>query len=188
MKKILSFLLLITAVATTTFAQTKVGEVTFPNKKQFGSHELVLNGAGMREKLWFDLYAAGLYLNKKNSNASAIASADEKMAIHMVIQSSILSTKKMIGALRDGFEDTNSEATIKKIQPKIDTFISFLKDEINIDDSYTIVYEPAKGCEFFKNEKLLGTLEGMDFKTALFNIWLAKDPVDDDLKNNMLGK
>ena len=186
MKKLFITLVILLGIQSV-FAQTKVGEVTLPNKKEYNSQELVLNGAGMREKLWFDLYAAGLYLNKKNNNASSIVSADQEMAIHMVIQSSILSTKKMIGALRDGFEDTNSEADIKKIQPKIDKFISYLKDEINVDDSYDIVYIPSKGSEFYKNGKLLGTIEGMDFKKALFNIWLANDPVDDDLKDNLLG-
>ena len=186
MKKLFITLIVLLGMQSS-FAQTKVGDVTLPGKKQYDSHELILNGAGMREKLWFDLYAAGLYLNKKNKNASSIVSANEEMAIHMVIQSSILSNKKMIGALRDGFEETNSAAAIRKIQPKIETFISYLKDEINVDDSYDIVYTPSSGSQLYKNGKLLGAIEGMDFKKALFNIWLANEPVDDDLKDNLLG-
>ena len=33
-----------------------------------------------------------------------------------------------------------------------------------------------------------GTIEGLDFKKALFGIWLGNKPADDDLKAGMLGK
>ena len=39
----------------------------------------------------------------------------------------------------------------------------------------------------FKDGKELGTIKGMEFKKALFGIWLGKKPADDDLKENMLG-
>ncbi len=171
-----------------TVAQTVVGDATLPNNKTYESHELILNGAGLREKLWFDLYAAGLFLEKKNDNAAAIVAGDEAMAIHMVILSRLISKKKLIGAFKEGFENTNDEAVIKKLQPKIDKFISFLgNDEIGIGDKYDVIYTKEKGNELFKNGKLLGAIEGLEFKKALFNIWLSKEPVDDDLKDDMLG-
>ena len=40
----------------------------------------------------------------------------------------------------------------------------------------------------YKNDKELGTIEGMEFKKALFGIWLSNRPADDDLKEAMLGK
>ena len=47
---------------------------------------------------------------------------------------------------------------------------------------------PGKGVLTFKNSKLLSTITGLDFKRSLFGIWLSDDPVDDDLKEGMLGK
>jgi hypothetical protein len=47
---------------------------------------------------------------------------------------------------------------------------------------------PGKGVESYKNGTLQGTIEGMDFKKALFGIWLGNKPADDDLKAAMLGK
>ena len=51
-------------------AQTKVGDVSLPNSQSFQGTELMLNGAGVREKLWIDLYAGGLYLTEKSSDAN----------------------------------------------------------------------------------------------------------------------
>ena len=41
-------------------AQTKVAGVSLPNSETFQGQTLNLNGAGVREKLWIDLYAGGL--------------------------------------------------------------------------------------------------------------------------------
>ena len=51
-----------------------------------------------------------------------------------------------------------------------------------------MVYLPKEGVKVYKNNKLLGTIEGMEFKRALFGIWLSKKPADKDLKQAMLGK
>ena len=48
---------------------------------------------------------------------------------------------------------------------------------------------PGKGMEIFKNGSLKKTIDGgMDFKKAVFAIWLGEDPVQKPLKNGMLGK
>ena len=52
---------------------------------------------------------------------------------------------------------------------------------------FDITYQPGKGVVAYKNGKEKGTIEGMDFKKALFGIWLSNDPADDDLKEAMLG-
>ena len=40
----------------------------------------------------------------------------------------------------------------------------------------------------YKNGAKKGSIDGHDFKKALFGIWLGKKPADDDLKEGMLGK
>ena len=39
-----------------------------------------------------------------------------------------------------------------------------------------------------KNGKLLTTIRGLEFKKALFGIWLGEKPADKNLKKGMLGK
>lgn len=170
-----------------TFAQTEVGGVNLPNTETFQGETLKLNGAGVREKLWIDLYAGGLYLSNKSSSASEIMSANEPMSIKLHIVSKLITSEKMMDAVNEGFENSTNGNT-KPLSAKIKKFQDFFMDEIVKDDVFDIVYLPSQGVVVFKNDKELGVIEGMDFKKALFGIWLSNKPADDDLKEAMLGK
>ena len=65
---------------------------------------------------------------------------------------------------------------------------AFFSQEIVEGDTYDITYQTGKGVVCYKNNKELGSIEGMDFKKALFGIWLGKNPADSNLKRGMLGK
>ena len=186
MKKIV-FVFIALMSAGLTFAQTEVGGVNLPNSESFQGQTLNLNGAGVREKLWIDLYAGGLYLTNKSSDASAIISADEPMSIKLHIVSKLITSEKMMEAVNEGFE-SSTRGNTKPIASKIKKFQEFFMEEITRDDVFDIVYVPSKGVVAYKNDKELGVIEGIDFKKALFGIWLSNDPADDDLKEAMLGK
>ena len=62
------------------------------------------------------------------------------------------------------------------------------KSPIAEGDVFDIVYVPGTGVESYKNGKLQSTIKGLDFKKALFGIWLSKKPADVNLKKAMLGK
>ena len=49
-------------------------------------------------------------------------------------------------------------------------------------------YEPGKGVSVIRNGTVKVTVEGLDFKKALFGIWLSDDPIQDSLKEEMLGE
>jgi len=185
MKK-LGLLFIFLAIVGTTQAQVKVGDATLPNKVTFSGDDLTINGAGLREKFFFDIYAGGLYLKKKSTGASEIAAADETMAIKLHILSGMMSRSKMAGALRDGFEKSTNGNTAP-LEKRINTFIGFIKEEIEEGQIYDIVYEPGKGSVIYKDGVEKGYVEGLDFKKALFNIWIGDNPADKGLKNEMLG-
>ena len=168
-------------------AQTKVGGVNLPNTESFQGQTLNLNGAGVREKLWIDLYAGGLYLSEKSSDAPAIVSADKPMSIKLHIVSKLITSEKMMDAVNEGFENSTGGNT-KPLSADIKKFQSFFMEEIKKNDIFDIVYMPSQGVMVYKNDKELGTIKGMDFKKALFGIWLSNRPADDDLKEAMLGK
>lgn len=184
-KAILSILGLFLSI--TSFAQTVVGDATLPNKISIESEELILNGSGIREKLWFDLYACGLYLKNKSSNASTIVASDQPMAIHMEILSSLLSKKKLIDAFESGVAKTNSEKVVLNIASDLKKFLNFVDQDINVGDKYRLTYAKATGTSLYINNTYKGSIKGIEFKSAIFNIWLASEPVDNDLKNELLG-
>mgnify|MGYP001118069170 CR=1 FL=1 len=186
MKKITSIIMILFVVGFTQ-AQKKVGGVTLPASETFGEINVKLNGAGVREKLWIDLYAAGLYLEEPSKNAKEIVSANSPMAVKLHIVSKLISSEKMIDAVEEGFESSTNGNT-SAIDSRIKKFIAFFEEEISKGDIFDITYQPGKGVVAYKNGKEKGTIEGMDFKKALFGIWLSNEPADDDLKEAMLGK
>lgn len=186
MKKLILLMMAI-VVSSLATAQKKVGDAVLPTSATFQGETVMLNGAGVREKLWIDLYAAGLYLNEKSSDAEKIMNADKPMAIKLHIVSKLISSDKMVEAVTEGFEKSTNGNTAP-IQKEIDTLLNFFKEDIKKNDVFDLVYLPSKGVVAYKNGKEKGTVEGRDFKKALFGIWLSGNPADDDLKENLLAK
>ncbi len=165
----------------------EIADVKIPDKITVGDQQLILNGAGVREKFFLDLYVGGLYLIKKNSDANKVMNADETMSIKLHIISTLITSKKMKNAVEEGFENSTNNNT-SPLRKKIDRFITVFKEEIKENDIYDITYIPEKGVEVYKNGKLNDTIEGLDFKKALWGIWFCDEPAQENLKDDMLGK
>lgn len=167
--------------------QMDVGGVKVPYTFKTDETTLVINGAGIREKYFMDMYVGTLYLKAKTNDAAKIMNADEAMCIKLQIVSGLITSEKMTKAVDEGF----AKSTNKNITPysaKIKQFKDVFSQKINKGDMFDIVYESAEGVSVFKNGKISTTIPGLDFKKVLFGIWLCNDPADEDLKEKMLGK
>ena len=184
MKNLILILLLFSAFSLS--AQQKVGGVVLPATEVFDGQTLVLNGAGVREKLWIDLYAAGLYVDQKTKDANVVLEGDKPVALKLHIVSKLISSDKMVEAVTDGFENSTNGNTAP-IQPQIDKILGFFKEDIKKDDVFDLVYVPSRGVVAYKNGQEKGVVKGKEFKKALFGIWLSNRPADDDLKKNLLA-
>lgn len=171
----------------TATSQTKVGGATLPESETFKEHTLVLNGAGVRQKFWINLYAAGLYLSERSSDATDILESGQPMALKLHIVSKLITSDKMVEAVTDGFENSTNGNTAP-IQEEIDTMLSFFQEDIKKNDVFDLVYDPSEGVVAYKNGKERGTVQGEEFMKALFGIWLSNRPADDDLRDDLLGK
>src|SRR6476620_10796808 len=98
MKKQFLTLLLVTVIGlfSASAQTTEVGGVKVAQKVTLEGQNLVLNGAGIREKMWIDLYVGALYLPKKNNNASEIINSADPAAIKLTIISGMITSEKMI--------------------------------------------------------------------------------------------
>ncbi len=185
MRKIILLLVALISLTNAT-AQIRVGKAILPYEESRGDVTLKLNGAGMRQLLWIDLYAGGLYLEKRNKDAKAILDANETMSIKLNIVSKFITQNKMINAVRDGFQKATFGNT-KALDERIQKFIAFFSEAIVKNDIFDLVYIKDVGVKVYKNEKELGIIEGRDFKYALFKIWLGDEPASDAVKEGMLG-
>ena len=148
---------------------------------------LVLNGVGLREKLWVDVYVGSLYLPSKSGNVAEILSKPGPWRVQLDFVYKEVSREKLLEGWRDGFEKNQSTETLKQLQPRIDEFYDYFATNAVKKDRYVFDYIPAQGTRISKNQQQLGLIPGEDFKTALLEIWLGNYPADRKLKKGMLG-
>lgn len=165
----------------------EIGGVNLPDTITAGKDQLVLNGAGLRKKYFVKVYAGGLYLREKESDAKKIINVDEPMAIRMQFIYDGVSGKELVTAWNEGFANATM-GNLTPIKERVDTFNSFFTEKARKGDIYDIIYIPGEGVRVSIKGKLMGTISGLDFKKALYAIWLGEKPVDNSLKQGMLGK
>lgn len=181
-------LLLVLMLAAPAYTQTKIAGIVMPNVMKAGDDYLKINGGGVREKFFIDLYIGVLYLKEKSSSASHVINADEAMGIKIRIISGMVDNDNFEEALREGF-DKSTGGNIAPIEERMEKLIKVgFAEDIKTGDIYDLIYLPSKGCSLSKNNKELLTIKGLDFKKALFGIWFGDDPADEGLKKAMLGK
>jgi len=148
---------------------------------------LVLNGMGLREKLWIDVYVGSLYLPAKASSVSEIVAQPGPVRIDMDIVYKEISSKKLNKAWKEGFEKNQPPERLDALKSRIERFYTLFEEPARKGDKYILEYTPGKGTLVRKNGVELGVIEGEDFKNALLEIWLGNHPADKDLKKGMLG-
>ncbi|BDY13628.1 chalcone isomerase family protein [Hydrogenimonas cancrithermarum] len=163
------------------------GDTVFENEIVADGIPLKLNGSGVREKFWIDLYAVGLYLPKKERDAQKILEAKEPQLLRLVIVSSFISDKTMRKGIMEGFEKATG-GDLAPLKSRIAKFVESFADRIEKGDVFELFYRPGSGLLIVKNGKEVETIEGDDFKRALFAIWLGDKPAQKRLKENLLGK
>ena len=166
-----------------------VAGVKIDDKTRVGSSELVLNGAGLRKRAFFQVYAAGLYLaEKKTLEAEAIAAAGPKrVAMHMLRD---VDADQLSGALADGIKDNHSEAEAKALEPRVKQLAAIMAEmkEAKKGMRITLDWLPAAGTQVTVEGRPAGApIAGEDFYRALLRIWLGDNPVQADLKKALLG-
>jgi len=184
MKKLSLSIILLLAICSTLLT-LEIGKVTLPDEMTLENDTLILNGAGLRKKLIIKVYAAGLYLTEASNNANTVLENDKAMALRMHFIYKKVSEEKLITAWNEGF---GSAATSEELKPKVDLFNSFFSEPALKGDIYDIIYEPGKGTSVFMKGELKGTIEGIDFKKAVFSIWLGENTGLPKLREKLLGQ
>ncbi len=168
-------------------AALELAGINVDNKAKVGASELVLNGAGIRTRVFFKVYVGALYLaEKKSTTADALASGGAKRVALTLLRE--LSAQQLSEALNDGIHANNSAAEVEALKPRIDELLALFTDGKK-GDVILIDYLPESGAAVSVNGAPRGKpIAGEDFYRALLRIWLGDNPVDNDLKKGMLGQ
>ena len=162
----------------------EVAGVKMPETATIEGKTLKLNGAGLRKKMMFKVYVAGLYVENPSKDAAAVISADavKSMRLHILRG---LSGSQIGEAISDGFHH-NSKAQMGALNERLQKLNAMFPAVVE-GDQIVMTYVPGKGTMVSAKGQDKGVIEGKDFADALFAVWLGENPVQDDLKKALLG-
>jgi len=163
-----------------------IAGVNMPEHMQYAGKTLVLNGAGVRKKLFMNIYVGGLYLTTKNKDADAIMNADKPMSIRLVITSDLISPTRLKSTTMAGFK-TVMNGDITPLKNEITQLLNAFDKGVSAGDVYELVNVPGSGVHVMRNGQRVETIRSHFFKKTLFGIWLSKKPVHAGLRARMLG-
>lgn len=162
-----------------------VDGVSLPKKVTVNGTSLVYNGAGTRSKYGFKLYVGALYVKRPTMDANKIINDDLAMAIHIHIISDKVTREKFLETVTEGFASASHG---KATEAQKSTLKGFFSDPFKKGDKIRLEYVSGSGVKVYKNGVYKGVVSGLEFKKALFSIWLGTKPPSADLKNKLLGK
>lgn len=191
MRALRNWLLVFAAIAAMpVLAVSDIGGVKFEDKVKVDTQEVMLNGAGIRTRAFFKVYSMALYLAEKASAAEGALGQQGAKRVHIVTLRD-LSAEQFADALVDGMQKNSSEAEMAKLKPRVDEFRATLLALKEAPKGTTVLldYLPQSGTRLTVNGEPKGKdISGEDFYPALLRIWLGDKPVQQDLKEALLGK
>ena len=168
---------------------TEVAGVKFANTLQLGGTKLQLNGAGVRYKVVFKVYAAALYLTEKVTTPEAVLAAPGPRHLQIVMLREIDANE--LGKLfTKGMEQNAPREEMSKSIPGIlrmsDIFSA--RKRLVAGDSFAVEWVPDVGTVILVNgQPVSEPIKEPEFYSALMKIWLGKSPADAQLKEALLG-
>lgn len=179
----LTLMLLAVSVA----GAAEVAGVRIEDRVRIGSQDLMLNGAGLRSRMFFKVYVAALYLPRKATAAATILDSPEprRVGLHLLRD---LDADALVGALKEGLRQNHTDSELAGLRSELDQFETLMRriGNAKAGDLITLDFS-ADGTAVGFNGQGRGAVSGDAFGRALLKVWLGDKPVDAGLKQALLG-
>ncbi len=187
-KAMLAGLILACALAPAA-AAVDVAGVKYEESLKVAGKDLLLNGAGVRTKVIFKVYAAGLYLQAKANTVDAVLKSDGPRRMRLVMMRDITSDD-FGSAFMTGLNNNVSNEDKSKIITQISKYGEMFAqlDAIKKGDTLDTDWIPGTGTQCYLNGKKIGeVIPDLIFYNSVLRIWLGDKPVDSSLKTQLLA-
>lgn len=163
----------------------EVAGVKIDDKARVGNADLVLSGAGLRKRLFFQVYAVGLYVQDRKADPIA-QPGPKRVHIHMLRD---VGAEQFTEALADGIKANHPEAEAKALEPRVKELGAIMAGLKEAKTGMVIALDwTGSETVLVVDGKPAGPpIQGADFYRALLRIWLGEQPVQEDLKKALLG-
>jgi hypothetical protein len=168
----------------------QIAGIKLDERTTLGSSELVLNGAGLRKRLFVKVYVAGLYLPEKRSSPTSVyALAGPKRASITLLRD--VPAQDLVDALIGGIRANSSREEQQALKARVDGLAANLLSIrwARKGDVITVDWLPAVGTVTTLNGEVKGkSIPGYDVYRALLRVWLGDRPTSAGLKKALLGQ
>ncbi len=166
-------------------AAGELAGVKLPDTAKVGEKTLVLNGMGLRTKVIFKVYVAGLYLQAKQSDAAKILAEDSPRHLEMQFMRSV-GRAKIAEAWAECLTSNtpSASAEVKASFKKLESWTADMEE----GHQMTFTYTPGQGTEVAVQGAVKGSAPGKEFADAIFACWLGPVPPNPELKAGLLGQ
>jgi hypothetical protein len=149
----------------------QVDGIEFPETATVGGVVLPLNGVGIRERYFFDIYAVAI-------GSDVCKRIDLRFVYRHVTR------QQAVDALRWRLMESPAAASIKD---QVETFVGWLGD-FDRGDEIVFDYAPGVGTTVRLKGEAKGMMPGAAFMRTVWSIFLGESPITESLKRGMLGK
>jgi hypothetical protein len=182
--KVVGFLSLVLLTQPLAAGAAEIADVKFEKQYAVPENDLELRGVGLLRYLgMFKVYAGAFYLEEGAPINEALADRAKRIEVEYLRS---FKGEEFGPATVEMMEKNVDKATIERLRHKIDHHNSLYED-VGPGDRYALTYIPGKGTELALNGEPKGIVEGADFATALFSIWIGQEPIDESFKRQIMG-
>ncbi len=180
---LLAALLALAAVPAST-TPVRIAGLSFGDALVHEGTNLQRRGAGLLTYFFIKAYASALYLPANVPTSAYRTDVSKCLEIAYLVD---IEGKDFGPAGEKVLARTLTAAQMRALRPQFDA-ISRAYVDIKEGDRYSLCYAPGRGTTLKHNGRPLVTVPGAEFGAAYYDIWLGPKPVDNDLRDRLLGR
>lgn len=164
--------------------------VKLDERIQVDGQALELNGMGLRTRMFFKVYVAGLYLPQRASDAQrAIEGSGAKRIVLVMMRDA--TADQFCDSIQGGMEANSPPAEIERVRPQTEALFAKIRavGEARAGMRIVLDYAPSAAATtlFVDGVPQGAPMPGEAFFRALLRIWLGERPGQPELKRALLG-
>lgn len=180
--------LLIAGFALSANAAVDIESIHYADTAVVNTAVLQLNGAGLRKKVFFKVYAAGLYLPAKAQTTESVLNQSGAVRVRLGLLRDV-SAKSFVEALEDGLKDNTDEKTRNAISGELTNLIAAMNTIGDVKEGDLVDFDfSGTTTSVSVNGKLIAdNIGGKELFNSVLRIWLGEKAIDGKLKKGLLG-
>lgn len=167
----------------------EVAGVTLDDAATLSGQPLVLNGLGLRSKMFIKVYVVGLYLPHKETRAPEVLVMPGAKRLQLVMMRDV-GAELLADSLSKGLAENTAKAELAQLQPRVEALKATMRSlgEAHKGSRILLDYQPGAGTHVTVDGRAVGgDIPGEDFYRALLRIWIGDEVASKPLKSELLG-